>query len=204
MLLAIRVDAIITSPIVGYIKSISPVWLLGVEGKDMNPHIHFYVDTEIPLATLRNHMRKEGLQGNKSYSITQVKDKIKYCAYIIKDGNYYYSDTFPKDLINDAMAYKETIQSDQSRKKSTNISKEIDIYFTKCVADFQELPPTAGTGTMHIAKMLYKRALEWHVEQALPIRVNCIEVYVNTWMCKNRPYYSELLAQKFFERYSSW
>lgn len=81
----IRIDTSADSAVASYLRSISSVMILGEETtEDNNLHFHAHVETQIPVQTIRNHIRVEGFKGNKCYSVSQVKDKIHNIAYILK------------------------------------------------------------------------------------------------------------------------
>lgn len=121
----LRVDSL-DEKLVQYIKSVSTTWIYCIEKIEDNPHMHWVLQLTVGHQTLRNFLKKMGLQGNKSYSLVKVRDLLKSVAYVTKDGRYFYSDDFPPELLEDAKEYDSQVKEDMKKKKLKQIPRYVE------------------------------------------------------------------------------
>lgn len=131
----IRVDTSRESPLVEYFSSISKRILISAEGSE-NPHLHVILDSETPVQTIRNNIRKYGFKGNASYSVSLVRDEVKALAYVIKDGDIILC-TFEDTIMELARQYD--IKVKDSVKKKSQTLPAIEEYARKSVPDITKL-----------------------------------------------------------------
>lgn len=126
MLLHIRVDIPGEHPFCSWIVEKCTRVLLAQENVDgKNIHVHIVADTDTPVQTIRNNLRKHGLVGNKSYSCKEVQDLVKMLAYVLKDGDII-ENTFDDKIIEEAKAYDLKVKDEMKQKKSKNILEGIE------------------------------------------------------------------------------
>lgn len=121
MLLHIRVDISGSHPFCDWITEKSSKVLIAQEEVDKkNVHVHIVSETETPVQTIRNNLRKHGLVGNGSYSCKKVEDIVKMLAYVLKDGNII-ENTFDEELIEEARRYDTKVKDEMKSKKPKNV-----------------------------------------------------------------------------------
>lgn len=82
-------------------------------------HQHWYISTQREAPAIRKFLRdKLHLTGNKDYSLKTCVDKIKYLAYIIKDGDYINSGVSDEDIAS-AIEYDKLVKTDILATKTT-------------------------------------------------------------------------------------
>lgn len=132
----IRIDTSSENPILEYLASISKRILVSEEAAESGVHIHIVIETDVPEQTIRNHIRSEGFIGNKSYSISKIRDLIKTLAYILKDNNVIMV-SFEEDVMKEATAYDIKVKEDIKKKK--NILQGIEEHAKENTKDLSSL-----------------------------------------------------------------
>jgi len=82
----IRVDAVDSTALVGFLNSDSGSYLVVKELEDSNPHFHCYLRTTRKLPAVRAALKRAfpELNGNGSYSVSQCRDVTRYLRYMLK------------------------------------------------------------------------------------------------------------------------
>lgn len=119
---AIRVTFPREHQVIQELRSLSEgKFALGEEMGSNNLHCHLWLTTTKSEQTIRNRILQHVPKGNKSYSLTTVKDETKYLAYILKESILPELRGFTEEEQKKAIDYKEEIQLKQ-KKKSTIIN----------------------------------------------------------------------------------
>ena len=176
---AIRIDTSAEHEVVQYIKSISLQFALAEEYVKELTHIHIYTQTYTPVQTIRNNLRKHGFQGNKSYSISILKDLVKYLAYMQKQSSLYH-ENITEDVLNQAKEYKEGIK--EKKNQLDVLEKLVPEYVLKSMAI---------TGDSSSTKLLTVAIVDHYLKERKLIRKFQIKTIVDTIGCKYSQRYRE-------------
>lgn len=172
----IRVDTDLTHDIVKYLVSVSTSALYAEETAKSGTHIHLFTTTEVSMATLRNHIRKEGFTGNKSYSISTVKDKIKTLAYIMKDGTFQIKNISTEDL-ELARKYDGEVKADIKKKTSKDIIAYLE-------SQFHSLH-NMGCNPDNVTAQVGQELLQYYLDNKIQIRRFQFQTIIDTLGCKH-------------------
>jgi len=84
--LAIRVDAVDSTALLGVLSADGGAYLVVKELEDSNPHFHCYLRTARKLPAVRAALKRAmpELNGNGSYSVSQCRDVERYLRYMLK------------------------------------------------------------------------------------------------------------------------
>lgn len=168
---AIRLTLPRTHPLVADLKSLSTgKWALAEElGTETGKkHCHIWLETTKSEQTIRNRILKHVEKGNKSYSMTKVKDGTKYLAYLLKESIEPEVERFSEEEKKDALEYKEQLKK-TLKKKSTIID---------------ELRERASKTPAMPKEELMRMVLDYHVENGMIIRKHQIMAYFYTLYCE--------------------
>lgn len=151
------------------------------EGASDNPHTHWYLEPTCKAPTLRNRLRKLGLEGNKCYSLLQLDERypIAYLSYMSKEGNFNFSH-LPQDIVDRAKAHQEEILIEMKEKKKAK-RRVIDILEELVLAEIPEEDFQHSTIIEKVAPIV----LQYHLDKALLIRPHAIDTYVLTIILKH-------------------
>lgn len=157
-------------------------------------HAHFYLETDIPDATIRAFIRKSFGKGNGVYSLKKLKEPkpVEYLAYLTKDGNY-----FSKNLdLSEALQYDDKIKNELKDKKS---KKKASVFESLCEDYLASTSYTVVNETCNY-QYLAKFVIDWHLDHDKQLSRFRIEGYVITLACKYHGYTNILAANivKFF------
>lgn len=153
-------------------------WVYGREGGSENPHIHFLIESNIEMSTLRARVKKY-VSGNKQYSITKCKDKMASFAYVIKEFCYeYYGYTFEE--VSDALCYNEEVKLEMLEKKK--VKKEKGGIYKQILASLNAQHPEHST--QWTIKHYIKFVLEWHISNDCMFRQFQAMAYAQTLYLK--------------------
>lgn len=136
-----------------------------------NLHVHMYVETSTPIQTIRNWIRKAGLQGNKSYSVSLCKDKIKLLAYMLKEGNPVLYKNISQEDKDTALQYHENVKEEIKSKKPRNTLPAI-MSLLQPVDSF----PDKSYYYDHVKKVI----LKYHLDNELLLRRFQCQAYYDT------------------------
>nr|QMP82098.1 MAG: hypothetical protein [Polar freshwater circular DNA virus] len=184
----IRVDTSIDHAIIGNLVDLSKEALYCEEvGSDKTIHCHLFVSTDTPVQTIRNHIRKAGFSGNKSYSVSVVRDRLKTLAYIVKDGTFK-NKNIPDSEIIEAQLYDVSVKEDIKVKRPKNVIQYI-------IASLEQHPEEKDI-TEFLIRRVYDAVIAYHLLYDIQIRRFQIQSYVDTIMFKLEPEYKEYYYQK--------
>lgn len=166
----LRVENPITSQdILNLVSGYSETYCYAIEKLETNPHIQFYIETHIKSPTIRSHLRKMGLKGNASYSLTNCeKDPIEYIAYLTKEN--FYQNTITDEIMEQVENYKKD-KTKTKNKKPKILDYLLDTYKEKYWID--------GVYPINDSKIIYE-IVEYHIENKLIIRKFQIQSYLTT------------------------
>lgn len=82
------------------IRAISHKWIISMENNGKQ-HYHSAFYTNLSTKQIKEKLNDFGLSGNKSFSLTMVKDNKAVRKYIVKDGDFWYHG-FQQQEITDA------------------------------------------------------------------------------------------------------
>lgn len=183
---AIRVTFPRTHPVIEELRSLSEEkFALGEEKGDNNLHCHVWLHTTRAEQTVRNRILRHIPKGNKSYSMTKIREPVKYLAYLIKESIQPELRGFSDDEQKCAIEYKEQVQ--QTQKKKTTILSEIRLLIPHIEPDISKSNE----------QLLMECILRYHKDNNLTIRKFQTMSYFYTLYCEQNPYNLQKLA-------SSW
>lgn len=83
-------------------------------------HFHLYLDTNCAGITIRKDLTAWGLEGNKSYSLSELTEQypIEYLAYMMKEGEPEWFN-IPQSALDEALKYLAEFKD--KKKKSRNL-----------------------------------------------------------------------------------
>lgn len=167
------------------VKNWSPTsYIYSIEQEQDNPHMHWYIETRTKPATMRSHIRQLGLQGNKSYSLTICKDKLKYQAYVIKDNYYRHS---PDINIQEIQAYDAQVKTEMKERKTKKL---------KIVPTLLELTSSIPLNSKEkYVSDHVKTVITYHIENELPYNSYKIQTLTQMLLNKKNDYFLHLFTE---------
>lgn len=185
----VRVDTELTSNIVQYLVSIATQALYCQEEAKSGKHCHLFLVTEVKMPKLRYQIRKEGFTGNKSYSISTVRDRIKTLAYIMKEGNFHIKNISTEDL-ELARNYVDKVQREIKEKKSSSkdVIKEIEEVY-------KERLETMGSEVDPVSWQVLGNIIDWMLDRGCQVRRFQVQSIYDTLGCKHSQYFRMRFAE---------
>lgn len=149
-------------------------------------HFHLWVETDKSDQTLRNFLLKQGYKGNKTYSLTPVKDEKKYLAYLMKEDSNVVLEGFSEAEVAAANEYDLQVKSSK-KAKSVKLSDIEDLFPRKQVLKHGNQVP------------IMMRIIDFYLENQLTIRRHIVQnLYINL-LAKYDPSYKRHLAEEFLK-----
>jgi hypothetical protein len=185
----IRIDTSNDNPVCRYLEQIATRILVSEETAKSGVHIHIVLETKTPERTIRHNIIKHGFKGNKSYSISAIRDLIKTLAYVVKDGNIVLV-SYPEDVMKAAFAHDLVVKEDMVKKKTRNVMKNIISLLPKEALEHSN---------MQIYQDIIKETIiQYHIDNELLIRKFALQSYYDTILCKYQGSKSEYAKSLFF------
>lgn len=185
--LRIDLETVSVDSVLNVVKD-SKCYAYVVEGSQSeNPHIHFYLLTEVKNLTLRARIRKLDISGNKAYSLKKLDEDypIEYFAYMMKEGKVTWVNVEDK-YIQEATAYDLKIKQDMKKKKSEKLPVWKQI--------MESMPPREDDSDLtRFRDSVAQAVVDYHIEKSLVIRKFQIISYVDTICC----HLSDLYKQRW-------
>lgn len=148
-----------------------------------NPHVHFYVETDLASRTIRSRLRTLLGKGNGKYSLKETEQfPIAYLAYLLKEGEVSYINV-PQSVIEESQRYDAQVKLEMKKKKDEKKSFLLTLEsYVKSVVD----PDNFDFHT--IAEAI----LEYYISKDKLINVRLIEQYSTTILLRSDPERLEL------------
>lgn len=187
----LRVDLEVVSldVVLHLIDSVSNVYCYVREKLDTNPHAHFYLETVVKEATIRNKLRKLGLTGNGKYSMKHV-DKampVEYLAYMLKEGKPVYVN-IPPEVIEESKKYNEEVKASIKAKKEAKKTQ---------LQQIEEDIPDLSERDVH---GIINGVVMWYKEKGILIRQFQLTSICQTLALKYTPDYVQKLENKILQQ----
>lgn len=153
-----------------------------------NPHIHLYIETQINDRTLRSQIRKFAGTGNGIYSLKLLDElkPIEYLAYMLKMGGMT-SKNIDEDTINLCNQHDEKIKKEIQIKKEKRKPIDFSDLEKSCSEIINELKNYEHTTHYEIIKELTDQIITYLLDKEKLIRINTVEYYLTTIICRNCP-----------------
>lgn len=167
----------------------SSIYCYCYEGGIENPHMHFYMESNIVMQTLRTHLRKFNLKGNKDYSLAQLREsKQKYIAYMMK-GNLFQRGNISEELYQEAVAYQEQVRKDYEEKKKgkKKVIEEIEDLCSPYLEEFDLY-----------SHKIQEKIIEYYVKTSTQIYKARLQSLYLTLECKYTKHDKDYLINKIF------
>lgn len=174
----IRIDTSLDNSLVSRLVETTTSCCWVAEKADTNPHVHMYACTDTSLSTIRSWINKAGFKGNKSYSISQCRDKVKLLAYLHKEGKPSYKN-IPEEDIASALAYDLSVKEDIKSKKTRNVLQGI----------YKLLDPRQLEHPEYYTDQIKQAIIQYHLDNELLIRKFQVRTYFDTIMTRSDPKY---------------
>lgn len=147
-----------------------------IEGNEVNPHMHFYVETDVQSPALRKSLRGLGLSGNGSYSLKTVeKNPIAYIAYMMKEKRFVQA-SLDRKVYAEACKYNESVKEEMKKKIESKKS-----VIQKIIEFLKENPKNFYKG-VPCKIQLQDAILDYHRKNNLLVRRFQIQSYYDTIM----------------------
>jgi len=129
-----------------FVQETADKWFVVLETQAARPHYQMYIQFKQKyksLNSMRNKIKKilSG-QGNRAYSISDVRDRIHLICYLLKENNTINTNNIPKDWLEQAEKRQEEIV--QKKSKPQTILAQLE----------QVIPPNCNQHEM--AKIMLK------------------------------------------------
>jgi len=144
----IHTEMISQDDLLTFVKETADRWYVVLESQATRPHYQMYMQFKQKyksLNAMRNKVKKilSG-EGNRAYSISEVKDRIHLLCYLLKENNTINTSNIPKEWMTQAAARQEEIVSRQSKSRPQTIIAQLE----------DAIPP--GANQHEIAKLMLK------------------------------------------------
>jgi len=126
----IHTEMISQDDLLAFVQETAERWYVVLESQATRPHYQMYIHFKQKyksLNAMRNKIKKilSG-QGNRAYSISEVKDRIHLLCYLLKENNLINSKNIPKVWLDDASKRQEEIVSRQQKSKPQTILSQLE------------------------------------------------------------------------------
>lgn len=184
-------DDIRLDKLLACIRAACPCFAYALEGggdTDVSPHLHFYLDLQIPPKTLKSQLRALGAVGNRCLSLKILDEQypLQYLAYLQKGGRFHQKG-IPDSVMADVLAYDEKVKKEMKQKKEKKKTQ------FQCIKEFvaEQVASLSREDTIQSRRMFQntveRAVLQYHVDKEILIRRFQIVAYVDTIMMS---YYS--------------
>ena len=126
----IHTEMISQDDLLTFVQETADRWYVVIESQASRPHYQMYIQFKQKyksLNAMRNKVKKilSG-QGNRAYSLSEVKDRIHLLCYLLKENNTINSKNIPKDWLEQAEKRQEEIVSRQQKSKPQTILSQLE------------------------------------------------------------------------------
>lgn len=169
--------------LIDYVKSVSPSCAWCYEGTDDNPHMHWYIETNMKHDAFRKQLkvRLPPAAGNKMYSLAGLDGRYPadWMAYLVKEGKVHWQNV-PQAIIDKAFA--DNLAKVADMKKTKDKKKKENVLDT-LLNEHKCLRYEVQTSCCDEACIEYT-ITEHHLVNQLPIRRNQLGLYFDTMLAR--------------------
>lgn len=166
---------------------------------DSNPHCHFYLETVVKQATLRQRLRKLVGKGNRNYSLKDLDGEqypIEYLGYLVK-GEELIHVGIPESVLSEAKEYDAQVKKQIKERKEKRKSRytRLDEAFTS-TEEYK--------AKMYDANYIIEFVIDFMSKEPVTVSVSTIESHCNTLLLKYDDTYKRelscVISKRLFSR----
>lgn len=200
----IRIDCGSDHAILSELLQLSEEYMSATENKNSeNTHTHIYLKTDTPVQTIRNRIRKHNFTGNKSYSISTCRDKIKLLAYIQKDENPTVHN-IPVSELNAAKEYDNTVKEDIKKKRIITSYDAIESLLLSLYPTFVKKPDYATPSVDECCQLvpsITETIIDTYIQASKSINMRQIQLYINTFLIKHSSQFKRQICENLAKQF---